>query len=177
MTLGDVIKNYREEHNLSMDSFSKISGISKAYISLLEKNRHPKTGKTIAPSLEIIKQAASGMGMDFDSLFNMIDDEVDISRPILSPNVMTNESLHKKSDSDDQQLTTKETELIDKYRNLDEYGKDVVETVASKEYDRCMADRENEIVLTPEQIRALPLQERLEAIKHDADFALVARRK
>ena len=89
MTLGEVIKNYREEHNLSMDSFSKVSGISKAYISLLEKNKHPKTGKTIAPSIPIIKQAATGMGMDFDALFNMIDDEVDISRPILPayPNI------------------------------------------------------------------------------------------
>lgn len=85
MTLGDVIKKYREEHSLSMDSFSKASGISKAYISLLEKNKHPKTGKEIAPSIDIIKQAASGMGLDFDYLFNMIDDEVDLSRQPLPP--------------------------------------------------------------------------------------------
>ena len=45
MTLGDIIKRYRNDHALSMDAFSERSGISKAYISLLEKNRHPKTGK------------------------------------------------------------------------------------------------------------------------------------
>lgn len=79
MTLGDIIKQYRTTHNLSMDAFSEKSGISKAYISLLEKNKHPKTGKPIAPSIQSIKQAADGMGMDFNTLFGKIDGNVDIS--------------------------------------------------------------------------------------------------
>ena len=69
MTLGDIIKRYRNDHALSMDAFSERSGISKAYISLLEKNRHPKTGKEISPSIQCIRQAAQGMNMDFDDLF------------------------------------------------------------------------------------------------------------
>lgn len=79
MTLGDIIKEYRITHNLSMDAFSAKSGISKAYISLLEKNKHPKTGKPIAPSIQSIKQAADGMGMDFNTLFGKIDGNVDVS--------------------------------------------------------------------------------------------------
>lgn len=78
MTLGDIIKAYRTEHKLSMDAFSERSGISKAYISLLEKNKHPKTGKEIAPSIQSIKQAAHGMGMSFDDLFALIDSNVSI---------------------------------------------------------------------------------------------------
>lgn len=73
MTLGDVIKEYRTKHNMSMDIFSKKSGISKAYISLLEKNKHPKTGKPIAPSIQCMKQAAEGMNVDFNTLFGLID--------------------------------------------------------------------------------------------------------
>lgn len=61
-----------------MDAFSERSGISKAYISLLEKNKHPKTGKTIAPSIQCIKQAADGMNMDFNVLFGMIDGDVSL---------------------------------------------------------------------------------------------------
>lgn len=80
MTLGNIIKSYREENSLSMDEFSKKSNISKAYISLLEKNKHPKTGKTIAPSIDCIKLAASAMDMQFDDVFNMIDGEVSINR-------------------------------------------------------------------------------------------------
>lgn len=78
MTLGDIIKEYRMSHKLSMDAFSDKSGISKAYISLLEKNKHPKTGKAIAPSIQCIKQAADGMDMDFNTLFAMIDGDVDL---------------------------------------------------------------------------------------------------
>ena len=81
MTLGDVIKEYRSSHGMSMDAFSEKSGISKAYISLLEKNRHPKTGKEIAPSIQCIKQAAAGMNMDFDLLFNRLDGKVTIDSP------------------------------------------------------------------------------------------------
>ena len=78
MTLGEMIKRYREEHSMSMDAFSKQSGISKAYISLLEKNRHPSTGKPIAPSLETIKQAAEGMGKDIDEVFAELDPDLNI---------------------------------------------------------------------------------------------------
>lgn len=78
MTLGETIKEYRNKHSLSMDAFSEKSGISKAYISLLEKNKHPKTGKPIAPSIQCIKQAAHGMEMDFNDLFNALDCDVSL---------------------------------------------------------------------------------------------------
>ena len=74
MTLGDIIKDYRKTHNMSMGEFAEKSNISKAYISLLEKNRHPKSGNPIAPSIQCIKQAAEGMGMDFNVLFAKIDE-------------------------------------------------------------------------------------------------------
>lgn len=79
MTLGDVIKQYRTEHGMSMDGFSSKSGISKAYISLLEKNRNPKTGKPIVPSVPCIKLVADAIGMDFNDLFNKIEQDVQIS--------------------------------------------------------------------------------------------------
>lgn len=79
MTLGEVIKKYRTDHDMSMDDFASKSGISKAYISILEKNRHPKTGKEIAPSIDSIRKAADGMGIDFNSLFNTLDGDVSLS--------------------------------------------------------------------------------------------------
>ncbi|MCI7300437.1 MAG: helix-turn-helix transcriptional regulator [Clostridiales Family XIII bacterium] len=82
MTLGDIIKKYRQTHGISMDVFSEKSGISKAYISLLEKNKHPKTGKAIAPSIQCIKQAADGMNMDFNLLFSQIDSDVTLDEEV-----------------------------------------------------------------------------------------------
>lgn len=82
MTLGDIIKRYRTKHSLSMDAFAEKSGISKAYISLLEKNINPRNNKPIAPSIQCIKQAADGMNMDFNILFNMIDGNVTIDNSL-----------------------------------------------------------------------------------------------
>ena len=79
ITLGAIIKEYRTVHALSMDDFSALSGISKAYISLLEKNKHPKTGKPIVPSIQIIKQASDAMNIDFNTLFSMIDGNVSLN--------------------------------------------------------------------------------------------------
>ncbi len=49
---------------------------------MLEKNKHPKTGKSIAPSIQSIKQAADGMNMDFNVLFNMLDGDVTIQEEL-----------------------------------------------------------------------------------------------
>lgn len=37
MTLGELVKKYRTEHELSLRDFSRLSGISNGYISMLEK--------------------------------------------------------------------------------------------------------------------------------------------
>lgn len=61
-SLGDVIREYRATHGMSMDVFAKRAGLSKAYISMLEKNRDPRTGKNIEPSLETYIAVARATG-------------------------------------------------------------------------------------------------------------------
>lgn len=84
MTLGKIIKNYRETNHMSMDDFSRVSGISKGYISMLEKNVNPKSGTAPVPTIKYIQKAAKGMFMSFDELFAMLDDDsrVDISEVV-----------------------------------------------------------------------------------------------
>lgn len=67
-TLGSVIRQYRKEHSLSMDEFAKMSGLSKAYISMLENNRNPRNGKPIEPSLETYISVANATGNTVESL-------------------------------------------------------------------------------------------------------------
>lgn len=81
MRLGEIIRKYRTEHEMSMSEFAKISGLSKQYVSVLEHGKHPTSGKNVAPSLEIIKKVASAMGLSFDDLFAMLDDEVTLNTP------------------------------------------------------------------------------------------------
>ena len=74
MTLGDYIKNYRHTHKYSMDEFALRTGISKAYISILERNYNPSTGKAAIPSLDTIKRVAVATNADFNDLIAMLDD-------------------------------------------------------------------------------------------------------
>lgn len=80
MTIGEVIKEYREEHHISQRQFAKLSGQSNGYISMLEKGENPKNGKPIQPSLAVIKEIAAAMGMPLTELLTKAEDlEVDLS--------------------------------------------------------------------------------------------------
>ena len=83
MTLGDIISQYRREHAMSMDKFSKMSGISKAYISMLEKNRTQR-GEEPAPSIEMYRNVADAIGVDVDELVRMVDGKVLLSKKLPS---------------------------------------------------------------------------------------------
>lgn len=78
MTLGQIIRAYREENSMSMDSFAKVSGLSKGYISQLENNVNPKTGEPPKPSFETIHKAAKGMFMTFDEVMDNLDNDIKI---------------------------------------------------------------------------------------------------
>ena len=78
MKLGELLKSYRTEHKLSMDAFCELSDLTKGYISMLEKNEHPKSKKPIVPSYDTIEKIAKGMQISADDLINMLDDEQEI---------------------------------------------------------------------------------------------------
>ena len=78
MKLGELLKLYRTEHKLSMDAFCELSNLTKGYISMLEKNEHPKSKKPIVPSYETIEKIAKGMHISVESLIDMLDDDQEI---------------------------------------------------------------------------------------------------
>lgn len=75
MTLGDVIFKYRTQHGLSMDKFSELSGISKGYISMLEKNKTAR-GDEPSPSFEMYKSVAKTIGMPVDDLIRTVEGKI-----------------------------------------------------------------------------------------------------
>ena len=79
MILGDLIKEYRREHGYSMDQFAKMSGLSKAYISILERNVNPVNNKPVIPSLETIKAVAQAINMDFNYVIAVLDGNQPVS--------------------------------------------------------------------------------------------------
>ena len=84
MRIGLIIQNYRKRNKMSMDAFAKKCGLSKAYVGLLEQGTHPKTKKPIHPSVDTINRVAIGLGIDFDSLFRSLDEDVTLSNDIIT---------------------------------------------------------------------------------------------
>lgn len=79
MTLGELIKEFRTSQKISMEEFANRCDLSKGYISMLEKNKNPKTGKAIVPALETIKKVSNVIGEDFNKVINMLDDNQEVS--------------------------------------------------------------------------------------------------
>ena len=73
MTLGDLIKSYRTAHGLTMQEFASLSGLSKAYVSMLEKNRHPQNNKEIIPSIDTFNKVALAMKLSLNDVLEAVN--------------------------------------------------------------------------------------------------------
>lgn len=74
MTLGEIIKEYRQNNKLSQRKFAKICKLSNGYISMLEDGRNPKTEEPIIPTLVTLKKLADAMNTSLDDLMMMMDE-------------------------------------------------------------------------------------------------------
>lgn len=82
MLLGEIVKSYREEHALSQRDFAARSGLSAGFISMLEKNRNPKTGDPIVPSIITVKKIADAVGSSLEDLMCLMGDNlINIEEP------------------------------------------------------------------------------------------------
>lgn len=83
MKLGELIKAYRDDHDLSQRQFAIQCRLSNGYISMLEKNLNPKTGRPVTPTIPQLKKLADGMGVTMSTMLEQVDDmDVDLSSAI-----------------------------------------------------------------------------------------------
>lgn len=95
MKLSEIVKKYRESHDLSQRQFGAQCGLSTGYISLIEKEINPQTGKPMVPSLPVMNKLSIGMGLTLDELLAMCDD-MDVSlndRDLIAPAALTPDNL------------------------------------------------------------------------------------
>lgn len=94
MKLSNIITDYRNQEQISQREFARRCGLSNSYISFIENEYNPRTGKPIVPTLEQYHKIASGMGLTVHQLFERLDEDspVDLhvsyaSRvPVIVPN-------------------------------------------------------------------------------------------
>lgn len=105
MRLGNFIKQYREEHNLSQRAFAELCGVSNGYISLIERDKIDKrTGKPSKPKIDSLMAIAKGMGLTLQELVGTVDVDIPVdSNPIKvkTPTLVIEDYVETKSDSVD----------------------------------------------------------------------------
>lgn len=70
--IGDCVKRYREDNNISMQQFADRAGLSKGYISMLEHGRNPQSKRKLIPSLETASKVAKAMDMSLNDLVRKV---------------------------------------------------------------------------------------------------------
>lgn len=120
----DRLKQLREAKQLSRQQVSDVLNIkSRTYASYENNEREPNS--------EILIKLSNFFGVSVDYLLGI--------------NISSNAPPHSIRDSLNERqniISLKEKQLIDKYRQLDAYGIDMVDTVLQKEYERCTAEAE-----------------------------------
>ena len=112
MRLGDVIRDYRQIHDLSMGEFAKLSGLSKPYISMLESNKNSRDGKPIVPSVGTLLKAATAMNITLTDMLNMLGENQNVN---LVP-----------------EISEEETTILNDYRTLNESNKTLIKNMLSQ---------------------------------------------
>lgn len=78
MTLGEFVKRYREEHNLSVRSFANLSGVSPQQIINIE-NGIGNDGKPMTSTMRTYRKIASAVGMDETEFLKHLNDDVAVN--------------------------------------------------------------------------------------------------
>jgi len=92
-----------------MQSFGNMCGLSRAYISILEKGINPTTNKPFAPTIQTLKKIAAVTSTDLDILLHLLDGDQTVkikSKPI--PKI---------------ELRSEENKLLNSFRKLNDVGK------------------------------------------------------
>lgn len=75
MKLGKIIKAYRKENKVTQAEFGDKAGLSKAYVSMLERNKNSRDGRSITPSIDTLRKVSKVMGISFSELLVKMEDE------------------------------------------------------------------------------------------------------
>lgn len=73
MTLGEVVHEYRTKNKLTMQEFADRCGLSKGYISMIEKGKHPQNARNLVPTFDTIAKIAKGMNTDINTFVSVLN--------------------------------------------------------------------------------------------------------
>lgn len=105
--INEIIKNKREELNLSIRKAAEKIGISHSYLTMIEKGNDPRTKKEIKITPETIKLISKAYKIDYDEL-------------------MEAAGYIEKNSNEKFKITEDEKKIIETYRSLNKQGKEII---------------------------------------------------
>lgn len=72
MYIGEIIKEYRKNNQLSQRAFASRTTLSPSYINTLEKIYNPKTGKPYSVTTDVADEIATAMHMSIEELLTKL---------------------------------------------------------------------------------------------------------
>jgi len=73
MYIGELIKEYRNKHQLSQREFADKTNLTYGYINILEKVYNPKNGKPYSVTIEAAKEIANAMNMSINEMLDTLE--------------------------------------------------------------------------------------------------------
>lgn len=73
MYIGEIIKEYRTNHQLSQRAFASRTALSPSYINTLEKIYNSKTGRPYSVTTDVANELAKAMNMSIEELLSKIN--------------------------------------------------------------------------------------------------------
>ena len=141
MTLGDIIKEYRLSQGLSQDAIAERANLSKAYISILERNRNPKTNEPPIASLKTINAIAKAINSDFDTIFAKLDADLKVSigeqlpdGALTAANTQFNQISEEEDNSENSvfSLSPTESRLVKCYRIASPEDRQIIDNIVNR---------------------------------------------
>ena len=97
MKLSVIVSEYRQRLQISQREFARRCGLSNSYISFIENEANPRTGRPMVPTLEQYQKIAAGMDMTVHQLFALLDEDAPVdlrpSAPVPSSDEPKNDEI------------------------------------------------------------------------------------
>ncbi len=80
--LGAFIKEWRKERSLGLRDLSKLTGISHAYLHVLEAGVDPRTQRPVSPTLQSLQRLSSGMDVSLEVIVSLaLNQDISLQQP------------------------------------------------------------------------------------------------
>lgn len=80
--LGAFLKEWRKERNLGLRDLSKLTGISHAYLHVLEAGVDPRTKRPVSPTLHSLQKLSAGLNVSLEVIISLgLNQDISLQQP------------------------------------------------------------------------------------------------